>query len=628
MNPITATITVSTVYPGPVGGAIFTGKDQFGQQLRAVAKREAIFRAPFKGEVWQLTGQLVRHPNYGQQLYVSRSKLMPPSGRLIVRYLSTHPSFRGIGVGQAKASRLYKEFGDELTSILDSGKIDELAFVLGGETAERLITAWQINAKESAVVTFLDEHGVDAKLVNKILRCWPEDPLGKISENPYRLLAITNWSITDRVAGSLNVYADDERRLIAAAEAAVYERMETAKDTLTESKGLKESIRILLGNLDEDIPARALTLAVVDNALVGDTERGYQSLGCALMEQYLMRRFKAIAGLEKTTQWALFCSNPEAPAIDSYIDQFQLKESITLNAEQRAAVHMALTAPLSLITGGAGVGKTTTLKAIHHAAEEMRRPIIQLALAGRAAQRMRETTSRDAYTIVAFLNNIRAGKIKINPKHLLVIDESSMLDLILVYRLMKALPLKVSMLFVGDPYQLPPIGPGLIFHKMSESQVLPIQELSQVYRQAEVTGIPKVAHQIRNGNAPALPKYPGLSFGVSFLECREDMIISHLVDIVGTLGGFGEAQILGVTKSGQSGVFNINQAFHRKLVRGKRKLVSWELAESDPVIYTVNDYNRELYNGSLGRVEKVILEPQEMEGEEDEPVRLVCDFDG
>ncbi len=115
--------------------------------------------------------------------------------------------------------------------------------------------------------------------------------------------------------------------------------------------------------------------------------------------------------------------------------------------------------------------------------------------------------------------------------------------------------------------------------------------------------------------------------GVSFLECPEDKIINHLVDIVADLGGFEEAQILSITKSGLSGVFNINQAFHRNLARGKRKLIAWELAESDPIIYTVNDYDRELYNGSLGRIEKVNLGTREIEDGEGEPVRLVCDFD-
>ncbi|MET0462597.1 MAG: AAA family ATPase [Chitinophagaceae bacterium] len=485
-----------------------------------------------------------------------------------------------------------------------------------------------MNARESAVVAFLDEHGVDAKLVNQILRCWPEDPLSKIRENPYRLLALTDWSTVDRVAGSLGVGSDDESRLIAAAEAVVYGRLDTAKDTLIEDEELKEGVRTLLGCTDEDTPIKAVHLAIRNSALAGDADHGYQSLGCALMEQYLMRRFQGMARPKNTAQAALFRSNPDTPVIDSFIGTFEHKERITLNADQRAAVHTALTEPLSLLTGGAGVGKTTTLKAIHYVAEEMGRPIIQLALAGRAAQRMRETTNREAFTIAGFLNKIRAGKIEISPKHLLVVDESSMLDLMLVYRVVKALPSRTSLLFVGDPYQLPPIGPGLIFHRMSESQALPIRELSQVYRQAEITGIPKVAYKIRNGNVPKLPKYIGLGPGVSFLDCREDAIVNHLVDVVGDLGGFEEVQILGVTKSGQAGVFNINRTFHRKLAHGRRRLAPWELAESDPVIYTVNDYNRELYNGSLGRIEKIFLHPQGAEGEGGDTVRLICDFDG
>src|SRR5262249_52860711 len=104
MSTITTTVTVSTVHLGPAGGAIFTGRDASGRWIRAVAERAHIFRAPLKGAVWQLSGQFSKHPVYGDQLYVAQSRLLPPSGCLLVRYLSSHPAFRGIGVGQAKAA--------------------------------------------------------------------------------------------------------------------------------------------------------------------------------------------------------------------------------------------------------------------------------------------------------------------------------------------------------------------------------------------------------------------------------------------------------------------------------------------------------------------------------------------
>ena len=148
---------------------------------------------------------------------------------------------------------------------------------------------------------------------------------------------------------------------------------------------------------------------------------------------------------------------------------FERANDISLNPEQRSAVKMAVEQPLSLVQGGAGVGKTTVLKAICAAVEARGGRVIQMALAGRAAQRIREATGRDAFTITAVLNRIKQGRLALGDDDLVVIDESSMLDVILVYRLMRALPERVRLLLVGDPFQLPPIGPGLIFHVVASS---------------------------------------------------------------------------------------------------------------------------------------------------------------
>jgi exodeoxyribonuclease V alpha subunit len=608
-----------------MGGAIFTGRDRAGRWIRIVAGRKHIFRTPLKGEIWQLSGQFIKHPIYGDQLHVEKSSLVEPKGYSLVKYLITHPAFRYIGIGQAKASRLYKTFGERLSILLDEGDTGELSKVISEELASKLISAWRSNARESSLIRLVGQHGIDSRLLEKIIRYWPEDTIEKLRENPYRLIVLTGWLTVDRIAVALGLAPDDERRLIAAVEAAVYHSLDARRDTLTDEVSLRKKVRHLLRCSDADIPQQAIDLAVNDKAIVGSPETGYQPYGCSIMEQYLMKRFTAMVDKSQQSQLQLF-NKTSQESINRLIWRFEQQEGITLNAEQRVAVHIATTEPLSVLTGGAGVGKTTVLKAVHYAVEATGGEIVQMALAGRAAQRMREATGREAYTITGFLNQVGLGKIKLGDRHMVIIDESSMLDLMLIYRIVKVLPQRVRLLLVGDPHQLPPIGPGLVFHKLAASSNLKVQELMQVHRQSESTGIPRVAAQIRNGEVPELPIFKGATYGVSFLDCEPRNITKLLVDVVSEMGGFDEVQILGITKNRTAGVRNINFMFHEKLTTGKRKLHEWGLAESDPVIYTVNDYDRELYNGSLGHLDEIRVESPQSSGEP--TIRIVCDFNG
>ncbi|MDT5270389.1 MAG: exodeoxyribonuclease alpha subunit [Acidobacteriota bacterium] len=626
MSSSTVTVAISTVHPGPYGGAVFTGKDLAGRLIRAIADSKSMLRAPLKGEIWELTGKVVWHPKYGDQLHIEQSKLLPPAGRLLLNYLTTHPNFRGIGIGQAKASRLYEKFGDQLPSILDEERIEVLYSVLDKEAAQKLIETWQKTSNESSVIAFLDKHGISTRLARKVLYYWPEQTIKILRENPYRLLLFAEWPTVDRIACSLGVGPADERRLIAAAEAAVYYQLDVAKNTLNDSHVVEKSIKSLLQASDGTIASRSLSLAVADRAIVGDQLSGFQPSGCAVMERYLMSRFDAMVK-HQGTQQSLF-NNPSDPIIESCINTFEQQEQMTLNAEQRDAVRMATTESLSVLTGSAGVGKTTVLKAIYQVADTLNINVIQMALAGRAAQRMREATGREAFTIIGFLNRVRSKKIRLSPNDLVIIDEASMIDLMLVYRLMRALPMGVRLLLVGDPYQLPPIGPGLIFHIMAASSKVQVKELIQVHRQAESTGIPQIAGLIRDGVAPHLPTFGGTRPGVSFLECRPNSIINLLVDIVSDLGGFRDVQILGVTKRGVAGVMDINRTFYQKLATPNSELKEWGLAEGSLILYTVNDYDRELYNGSLGQIEEVLPTAIRNEEQDGEPIKAVCNFDG
>lgn len=157
------------------------------------------------------------------------------------------------------------------------------------------------------------------------------------------------------------------------------------------------------------------------------------------------------------------------------------------------------------------------------------------------------------------------------------------------------------MLLVGDPYQLPPIGFGLIYQRLCGSAIVPQIHLSKVHRQQERTGIPAVALQVRNGVVPTLSKFRDVGTGVSFVEAGRNDIFARLVDIAASFATAGEHQVLCINKRGQVSVEGINDAFHYIMSPGRRVVSGWSLAEGEPIIFLRNDYERSLWNGSLGR---------------------------
>jgi exodeoxyribonuclease V alpha subunit len=591
------TILVRSVFPGPRGGAVFFGKDQSGNRVRAIADDAHICRPPRRGETWRLQGTFARHPQFGDQLQVENARPLKPDGRVIAHYLNHHPAFRGIGIGPAKVARLCKAFGDALVPLLDQADVEKLAAVLDGECAANLVQRWRDNAREASVVAFLDAHGADIRLVSKVLRYWPDRTVEKLRENPYRLLFLVGWPAADRIANSLGICSGDDRRLVAAVESVAYTRLHAEKDTLVDAAALQSGI-LNLTHVHEVAAARhAIALATAEGALVGDDRTGYQVFGCAVMEKFLAAKFQEL--LLPLAPEQCHDGGAAAPVHDD-IRSFEQANGINLNAEQRSAVQMAMSHRLSILKGGAGVGKTTVLKAICAAVEARNGRVVQMALTGRAAQRIREATGRDAFTITAVLNQIKRGRLVLGDDDLVVIDESSMLDLIVLYRLMRALPQRLRLLLVGDPFQLPPIGPGLVFHVLAKSGSVPQQELTQVHRQAAGSRIPALAHEIRHGRIPRFESFTGPAQSVAFIEVASRYITHTAVEVMQSLANYGEVQVLGITKRGEAGVEALNATVHNLVAAGRPTVPGWGFAESEPVIHLVNDYDRDLFNGSLG----------------------------
>jgi exodeoxyribonuclease V alpha subunit len=293
-----------------------------------------------------------------------------------------------------------------------------------------------------------------------------------------------------------------------------------------------------------------------------------------------------------------------------------------LTALQVDAVQMAVFAPLSVLCGSAGTGKTTVLRAVLSAVRAAfgpNYPVRQIALSGRAAKRMTEATGAEATTVYRYLLDCRLGRPMAEPG-LLIVDEASMIDLPTMYRLLRATVPSVRLLFVGDPAQLPPIGPGLVFHRMVGAPSIPQVELTSIQRQRSETGIPRIGSMIRAGQCPALPAYDASApheLGIFIHRVASPNVAEATLRIFEALAGPSIAdgvrqrdiQLLCATRNGPAGTRALNEEIERRHSLQRLRTSRWGLSVGSKVIWVVNDHHRgtrdqprSLLNGALGTI--------------------------
>ena len=618
-----AVVIENILWSGDCGGAIFNGTSADGAKFRFIASSAVMPRSPLQGEVWFISGIRRQHPEHGEQVEVSHCVLHRPSGRLITKVLAGSRAFPGIGAVTAR--KLWDEFGETLYTLLDQGLPSAFAGLIGEELATVLISGWQEMSVEADVYRWLDAHGVPMWIAKKLIAIYGNQVVEKLEENPYRLLAFTNWTQADRLGRASGITLYDDRRLVAAADAAVYVRIRS-HHTWMSCDTFLQLLSKLLGP-DSTLAEQSFQLALRDRAVI-ELNGGVQGLGPYSMEVFLAERFAEMMGGDFQSPQMTIRQTPDEDATQRMVARVEAENRIVLNAEQKAAVHLALTAPLAVISGGAGTGKTTVLSAICSISETLGAQVYQLALSGRAARRIQEATGRPAQTIASWLAAVDAAKIPLDTEPTIAIDESSMLDLPTTYRILRRLQPGCRLLLLGDPGQLPPIGFGLVFHAAVQESAIPQVELTEIMRQAASTGIPQTSREIREGRVPRLDDYQGLGHGVTFIDCHEDAIADTILDVVNDLGGVDKSKVVGATKNGPAGVKTINHAFQQLLSPGKLRLHGFAVGE--PVIWLRNDYDLNLLNGSLGtvvRADQELVVDWDDEGEKVMNPTLLGDMD-
>lgn len=529
------------------------------------------------------------------------AQLLRPSGEHIVQLLSTSPVFPG--VGDVKARRLWEKLGEALYDALDSADHKTLADVVGAELADTLVGGWQTYGNADAIRLF-QRIGLDLRVSRKLWTIHGMQALEALESDPYRLLSFgMTWAAVDALAlNHFLLVLDDPRRLGAAIESVLYSAFD-AGHTFCQRSAVLSGVARLVGKAHAE---DALTFAQTNHLLHVSGEQ-LHALGPFIIENHVAA---ALAVLLRASQ-----PLASAQEVESFIEEFEIDEAMalgqahfTLNEAQRQAVIAASAHPLVLITGGAGVGKTTVLKAVCQMLERVGQTIYPMALAGRAAKRMSEATGRPAMTIAGFLRNV--APLGVPDSSVLLVDEASMLDILLAYRLTGVIQPTSRIILIGDPFQLPPVGPGLTLHALVPVAEVPRIELSEVRRFGGDIAV--VAKNLRDGIWPTFAQ--NSEAAVAFLSCAPteiaDMVLKHY------LSAPSDTQILTFTRThGEASTRALNAACQGAITPPARQLLvrsgardrieDTGLRVGDPVLCTRNLWGHGLQNGSLGRLESI-----------------------
>lgn len=593
-------------------GAIFRGECIQDTGEIADTHREVVARLHARavgtkvqpGQWWKISGEVAQRTyiNAGgfemteHQIDVKAGYafMTMPSGFHIVDYLARNQRFEGIG--QISAQRLWERFQDRLVEVLDREDSQALESVVSPTKARILIDAWRDEGM-GETLQWLQANEVGAVVGRRAVEYFGRAALGMVKENPYRLLSFAaGWPEVDGLAmRALGVKPSDPRRLVAAVEETVYRKFSLG-DTFVPLADLVGGVKRLLR--DEpglaSLANTAVDLCEKTARLLFDSQRNAYSLGASVLED---------AVVDCIVQRMNMISPP--CHVDEIIAAHERKEGsdFKLNPEQLAAAHLVADNHFSVVTGGAGCGKTTVLKAMCHVLEAQGYEIIQTALAGKAVKRMRESTDRPAKTLAALIKEYSDAKDGTAGKYKLLavlIDEASMVDLLSFSALARKLHGSAKIVLIGDPHQLPPIGPGLILHCLVSGNV-PHVEL--IVGKRFGGDIAHAANLIRGGMLPSNSDQGA----VRMVEVADhDMANAaskyYLLSPLDTIVLSATRQIAKVA----------NQLIQAALSKGAPEVLTWNdryecmqaegFKVGDALICTRNRWAMGLQNGSMGRL--------------------------
>lgn len=574
------------------------------------------------GEWMTASGTWINDRTHGLQFKAHFLKTEAPStADGIEKYLGSG-MIRGIGPVYAK--RLVKHFGKDVFDVIeaDPERLREIEGI-GPVRANRIISGWADQKVIREIMVFLHQHGVGTARAVRIFKTYGTDAVQVMSENPYRLakdIRGIGFRTADLIAEKLGIEKTAPIRVRAGISFALTEAMNDGhcgfpRAELTE---LAEKLLEVPANLIESAMALELGEGTITADRVGETE-------CLFLTGLYQAERSVAEHLSRLSAGSLPWPEIDADRALPWIEQ---KTGLTLAASQAEAIRFALRSKLLVITGGPGVGKTTIVNSILRILAAKGTKLLLCAPTGRAAKRMAEATGMEARTIHRLLEfDPKTFGFKRNDENrldcdLLVMDESSMVDVLLMQSLLKAVPSFAGLLIVGDIDQLPSVGPGQVLADIISSGVIPVVRLTEVFRQAAQSKIITSAHQINQGRLPDLSSTDrGADFYFVPAEDPERAVprivelVRHRIPRCFGLDPIRDVQVLCPMNRGGVGARSLNIELQAALnPAGEQKVerFGWTFAPGDKVMQVENDYDKEVYNGDIGLIERVDLDDGEV----------------
>lgn len=596
----------------------------------------------------ELDGEYITHKVYGEQFkFDTYKKVMPRSNEALIDYIASNVR----GVGKKTAERIVNEFGEKTVDVIRYNK-EKLHGIKGLSDEKINDMSYFFNEEWDKwnAIEYLSDFSISVVRAGKIYKALGKDTIDIVKENPYSLLKFVNnldFKVVDNIGKKQGIALNDEARLDAGVLYALTKTTEFGH-TCIEYDELLNNAAKLLEVSKEEIENTIVRLSMSEKVFleeINDSTFIFRR-SFYIAEQNIANRIIGQTVLDKKPK-----------NYSTHIERVSEKNSLVLSEEQISAINTALNSSISIITGGPGTGKTTIIKCIIDIIEDIGKEYVLCAPTGRAAKRITETTKKEAKTLHRLLEITKVNdddfdsfldtQVKMVETDFIIVDEASMIDIMMMNNLLKAIDDNTRIIFVGDVNQLPSVGPGNVLKDIIDSNIVKTTYLSEIYRQSSKSDIILNAHRVNNGNYPEFKNKDTDCFFINTTSVEDtkteiESLLSYRLESFADIDKLKDLQILTPMKKTELGAIELNKLAQdilnpKSSNKKEKEFASKTFRVGDKVMQIINNYDKRttvdgigfegVYNGDIGYIIDIDFETEEMLVKFDDDRVVAYEFD-